>query len=354
MINPVKKRINQEGSFAITIMVIALIFCLAAIFISIRLNTKKDSQIKVVTSEVNYPLLGFSISPKEYTANGLEDYFQRAKQLGGIVTWAGDWGELEKQNSGAGMLFKNYNKYEYLPVMIVTAYSDNGSGGLDPIREITESVKDSYIANIKKYAGDYKPNYIGIGIEVNRIFETSPAQYQDFVKLFDASVDAVHSVSPTTKVFTTFQYERLKGLKGGLFGGANNEQVNDLSLLNDFQKADLLAFTTYPSLVYKLPSEIPDSYYMDIPKYTSKPISVSEMGWPSGQVANGWNSTPELQLEYVERFKTLTKEINLQFAIWSFMYDPESPVPFSSMGLIDSTSGNYRPAYDSYTGINVK
>jgi len=152
-------------------------------------------------------------------------------------------------------------------------------------------------------------------------------------QLFDETYDAVKAASPKTKVFTVFQLERMKGLHGGLWGGADDLAKDEWALLERFPKADLVGFTTYPGLVFKDPADIPADYYAEARAHTTKPVAFTEVGWPSDAAVRGWESSEEEQARFVGRFFELTRELKPEMVIWPFLYDPAIGQPFKSMGL---------------------
>ena len=115
------------------------------------------------------------------------------------------------------------------------------------------------------------------------------------MSLFNQAAIAIHQASPNTQFFTSFQLERLSGLRGGLYGGTNNLHTNNWSLLDDFSAADLLAFTSYPEIIYRTPSEIPLDYYQTIADHTAKPIAFTELGWPAADEAVGITGSKQIQ-----------------------------------------------------------
>jgi hypothetical protein len=177
--------------------------------------------------------------------------------------------------------------------------------------------------------------------------EKSPEDFEKFVRLFAGTYDAVKQKSPDTKVFTIFQLEHVKGLKGGLYGGVNDPAAADWALIDRFPKADLVGFTTYPGLIYKDPSGIPADYYVEIRNHTSKPVAFTEIGWQSEAWPAGWESGDVEQAAFVTRFFELTGSLDKEMAIWSFLYDPAAPKPFDSMGLIKK-DGTVRPSWNAW------
>jgi hypothetical protein len=167
------------------------------------------------------------------------------------------------------------------------------------------------------------------------------------VDLYAEVYDEVKAVSPNTNVFTNFQLEKMKGLRGGLFGGTNDPDKAQWFLLDRF-KQDIVSFSTYPMLIYKSPSEIPSDYYDEkITAHTSKPIAFTEIGWHSDDDIPGWESSGTEQAEFIETFFTLTRNLDMPIAIWSFMFDQDIPDPFKHTGLIHN-DGTAKPAWDAW------
>ncbi|HII16264.1 MAG TPA: hypothetical protein HA362_08230 [Nanoarchaeota archaeon] len=290
-------------------------------------------------------LKGVSLSPKSFRPDDFIGFFAKAKEAGNALLWAGDWGELADTQEGAptvvSALAGNYN---LLPV-IEAQFFTQSTGRL--LRPLDDETKKAYLGSAAAFAEKFKPQYMGFGIEVNMLYEKSPDDFEEFAKLFSEVHDAVKAVSPETKVFTVFQLEKMKGMGGGLFGGRNDASKSQWGLLEKFPKADLAAFTTYPGLVYKSPSEIPADYYSAIKQHTSKDIAFTEIGWHSASSPIGWESNNGEQDEFVKRFFELTKGMGSKITIWSFLYDPDTIEPFNSMGLY-SRGGGKKPAFDAW------
>jgi len=140
----------------------------------------------------------------------------------------------------------------------------------------------------------------------------------------------------------------MRGLGGGLFGGVNDDSRSQLSLLDDFPDADLLAFTTYPCLVFTDPSEIPVDYNTGILEHMDKPVAFTEVGWFREDIP-GWESGPEEQAEFIDRFFELTGDVEPVMVVWSFLYDQSVQRPFDTMGLLDAEEA-HTEAWDAWLG----
>jgi hypothetical protein len=165
----------------------------------------------------------------------------------------------------------------------------------------------------------------------------------DFVALYNEAYDVIKEVSPDTKVFTVLQYELLKGHNFWSLEPADESKTQWWML--DLFKSDAVAFTTYPCLVYRDPSEIPDDYYSEIRDHTFKPIIFSEIGWHSEASPAGWESSEEEQARFITKYHSLTEGFSVEVSVWSFLYDQDTLEPFRSMGLL-RPDGTSRPAWD--------
>ena len=285
-----------------------------------------------------------SLSPRSFQPADFTDFFAKAKQAGSLVSWAGDWQELSSGGSGANTVAALAATYGYLP-MLETQFFTQATGKL--LRPLNEANTQAYIAGAVAMVEKYKLKYLGVGIEVNILAAKSPEDFDDFIRLFQEVYAAVKAKSPDTRVFTIFQLEVMKGLNGGLFGGINDPSKSQWALLDRFPQSDILAFTTYPGLIYGSPSDIPAGYYDEIRTYTNKPVAFSEIGWHSSAAPSGWESSEAEQADFVNLFFERTRGIKPEFLIWSFLYDQAVPAPFHSMGLYRA-DGIAKPAWDAW------
>jgi hypothetical protein len=275
-------------------------------------------------------LKGITLSPRSFQSADFTDFFDKAKQAGVVVSWSGDWNELGNTAGGPTVIMELASTYNYTPLVEVQFFTQS-TGML--LRPLDDSTKEAYKNSTVAFVSKYKVKYLGIGIEVDTLYAKSPADFDAFVQLYSEVYDAVKAKSPNTRVFTIFQLEKLKGLNGGLFGGTNDPANAQWSLLDRFPKSDIIAFTTYPSLIYRDPSEIPLDYYSEIKAHTEKPVAFTEIGWHSEPGPVGWESSEAEQAEFIATFFNSTGDLNKELVIWSFMYDQDTLAPFRSMGL---------------------
>ena len=100
-------------------------------------------------------LKGVSLSPKSFASEDFTDFFEKAKQSGSIVSWAGDWNELSNvQNGGPAVVAGLASKYKYTPLIIAQFFTQS-SGQL--IRPLDDATKQKYKASAVSFAEKYKP-----------------------------------------------------------------------------------------------------------------------------------------------------------------------------------------------------
>lgn len=295
-------------------------------------GSQKNKTTEQAVSSDNY-LRGVSFSPKGSQVSDLLDFYTQATRVANTITWAGKWDELVEKGAPYN-ISKTAKDKGFTPLVLVGTH--NGSISLISNRTLNTETKEIYKNAAVAYVGEFKPPYFIMGIEINRIYDQDPGGFDFFADLFAETVMEIKKSSPNTKAGTVFQLEQIKGLKGGLFGGLNNETNNQWTLLERFPAADVIGFTTYPGLIYKDPSEIPTEYYSEIATKTNKPVIFTEVGWSSGDDSiPGWESTEAEQEQFVTRFFDLTKSLDPKVLIWPLLYDNNFGQPFNNMGLIN-------------------
>ena len=103
-------------------------------------------------------------------------------------------------------------------------------------------IANGHHTNAVEFAEEFTPPYLGLGIEINALYENTPQDFDVFVEFYNEVFDDVKAVSPNTKIFTVFQLEKLKGHTLWSSEPANPEDAQ--WFLIDRFKTDICAFTT--------------------------------------------------------------------------------------------------------------
>lgn len=296
------------------ILLIFVVLISLSLFLFVFMNQNSISELGVT-------LKGFQLSPKSFSASDYNEFISSSKKLGNnVIAWSGSYSELKNKESSPYRVMSLARSNGLTPVVIFQVYEKKEGKIFEDFED------DRYLLD---FVSKYKPEYIGLGIEVNYLYEKNEGEFDKYVVLFDSYHKEIKEISKNTKVFPIFQLEKLKGLQGGLFGGLNDTTKNQWEILDKFKSTDLLAFTTYPTLIYNSPSDIPSGYYEEISKNTSLEYIFSEVGWIRTGDIKGWEGSEIEQAQYIELLgKTGTKGY-----IWSFFYDQDTIKPFRYMGL---------------------
>jgi hypothetical protein len=303
--------------------------------------------------------LGLSSQPSEPTSSSYEKAFAFAGQVGELIMIqrAPPWeefvpgGTLSKSTQEATQrekLLAEENRLDIFLAIDPTDPADRGKlnlpGELQGKTFADETVRQAFIAYVKYMTLNYEPRYLALGVEVNMYFEEQPDDFANFVSLYADAYDAVKSISPETLVFPTFQLEAMENLLSPTGAGP------EWDLLDRFgSKMDLVAFSTYPSFVFKDPESIPANYFSQIQSHTTKPIAIAAAGYSSGPERGGLNQGTEAQqATFLGRLLTEADQLNMAFVVWLAGRDPASPAspPFDlydQMGLLHA-DGSAKPA----------
>ncbi|MCT9096602.1 hypothetical protein [Haloarchaeobius sp. HME9146] len=288
---------------------------------------------------------GVALSPRSYSGDDFTEFFDRASETGTLVRSGGPWAELGNPESGGTAVARLAGEFDYTPVVEVNVFAGS-SGELN--RPLTEETIEENVELARAFAIEHRPAFLGLGVEVDTFYRENPDAFQRYVTLVKVAAQAVKDAVPETTVGVGFQLERLRGLRGGIFGGENDPDDANWELLDVFPSVDVFTFTTFPGMIYTDPADIPDDYYTSVFDRVDRPVGITETGWTAETVVQGWESSEAKQARYVERLFELTADVDLALAIWSFVYDqPGTPTAFETMSL-RRADGSPRPAWDAW------
>jgi len=276
-------------------------------------------------------------------------FFGALAGLGGwagtYVAWTPDGGmpEVVRTQPQVGEQFG----YRTLPIV---GFHQDVDGGMALTVDFTVPAQvAAYTDALVALAREIEPPYLGVGNEVNRLWEQDPAGYEAWRVALPAIADAVRAASPSTQVFATFQYEFLRGA-GALSG---ESRTPEWALLDGVREAlDLVAFTTYPFFDFATPEEIPSDYYREGAERAGLPVAFSEVGWPSAPLAvaprSSFGGTEAEQAGFIARLPELLDGVDLVFVMWVWAYDSPATGPlFESLGL-SQNDGTPKPALEGW------
>jgi hypothetical protein len=270
-------------------------------------------------------LMGVSSQPSRTNEKAYRDAFDVAGQAGEVVLIqrTPPWSEFVPGGSIS-------HKTEQVTLLANLPDNLKGEGFTNP------DIRAAFIAYAKYLALNYKPAYLALGVEVDMIYRgRGDGSFRNFLSLYFEAYDAVKSVSPDTLVFPTFQYEDMLGLLN-----TGSPTLPTWTLVKRFEpKIDMLAVTSYPSLVFDRVSALPLDYYDALKGVIDKPIAFASIGWNSADVASGAPDDGS-QPAYLYRALSAAENLDGRLLIWYLGRDPETVPqgfePLANMGLQDS------------------
>ena len=273
--------------------------------------------------------MGLSSLPTELTEESYEDAFALAGSVGEVILiqrtppWtellAGEISELTEQTTAQELALADKYGLDLFIAIDPMDVSVGRSALADLPDELRgagfedEGIRDAFMAYARYIAQAYQPRYLALGVEVNSYQHEQPEDFERFVVLYHEAYEAVKEISPETLVFPTFQLEELQGLLP-----TDNPYQQQWYLMNRFEpRLDLLAVSSYPSLAYDTPDDIPSSYFAQLSAYTSRPIAITGMGYasdsPDGDDTQ--RSEPDQAL-FLQRTMDVAQQLSMALVVW--------------------------------------
>ena len=278
--------------------------------------------------------MGVSLSPRGHTSNSTDqdwiDHYSGHAPWGRIIAFHSNWRD-DVESAGqvpelALVAMIAANEYGFTPAIGLGWTVEGGEPDLtsesDPQDNSWENqeTRNEYLSMVTELAREYRPPFLFLGNETNSYYRThSTAEWEYWLSEYSECHDAIKAVSANTVIFTTFQYELLKGV--GRYNGwtysADWQPVHDLTQTD---RVDALGFTSYPYFEYDTPPEIPEDYYHEIAEHWSGPVIFTEIGW-LGDQSEPYPGGEEDQAHFISRFFDLSGDLELRCVVWLFLHD---------------------------------
>lgn len=287
------------------------------------------------------PRFGVAMSPASDRDPAFTDFFVEAKQTGRLLLWSGD-ADVLADTLGPADTIGTIAKRNGLAYGVQVGFHREG-------RAFDEAARQKATGDVLGFVERAKPAFLVLGVELDLVEDKDPAFIDAFAPWYAQMYPEIKAISPGTYVFPSFQLENVRGLQGGLLSPIS-KSPEQWALVDRFPQRDLTAFTTYPSLLYNEPLAIPADYYAGLDARFEGPIGFTEVAWHAGASPAGWETSPEEQAEFLERFLADADGIDAKMIVWLHLHDQPraEPLPFQSMGLV-AADGAKRPAYDVWT-----
>ena len=314
-------------------------------------------------------VMGVSSQPGQTSEQAYRDAFDIADQAGEVVLiqrtppWSEfvPGGSISSRTEQLTLLEKDLAEERGLDLFLaIDPTTPNDRSRLANLPEELEEggfanadVRAAFISYAKYLALNYKPAYMALGVEVDMIYRgRGDGSFRNFLSLYFEAYDAVKSVSEETLVFPTFQYEDMLGLLD-----TGSSTLPSWSLVNRFEpKIDVLAVTSYPSLVFGSVSDVPLDYYAALEGLIDKPIAFASVGWNSGQAAAA-DPADSAQVTFLYRVLSAADSLGARLLVWYLGRDPASVPPgfepLAQMGLHDA-EGNPKTVWRIWLSAHAR
>lgn len=299
-----------------------------AVLLILGCKTNHEDSCKVPTQAH-----GFSYSPREFpvTDKYSVEFFEDIERFkDSSVVWKGSWRDDKIDGSDAGMTPERATKladsavqYCFVPVPVFEFRS--GTTNYIQIPELTVNkwsnvqAQSKFVAMLVDYVTKYRPPYVFLGNENDFYYESNPADYAHWIITYNRAYDAIKEVSEGTLVGPVFSYEHISGQ--GLLNGWNGELWEALDQ-HDRDKIDVVGVTVYPFYNFVNPEDVSSTYLNQlVTKIGSKPIVITETGWPAhnnGNLNPQWITTEEAQVTYVKRLQKMTSGKTIPVVNWLY------------------------------------
>lgn len=212
-----------------------------------------------------------------------------------------------------------------------------------------EAVGSAYVAYAEFVVREYRPRWLALAVDLDAVVRARPDDLDAIEAAYRRAYAAVKAIAPETLVFATFQLEDLQGLVPW------SEHLPQWSLVLRFQDVlDLLAVSSYPSLIFPFASDIPDSYYSRLETF-QKPIALVPSGYASAPARDGVTfGTLRGQQQFLQRVLREAEAGGWALIVWLTPDDPGfATAPpfdlFARMGL-RAAGGAEKPAWGAWAG----
>lgn len=185
------------------------------------------------------------------------------------------------------------------------------------LRLNSAQVKKAYLNYARRAVEYFKPDYLAIAIEANELFDNNPGMWDDFAELYTETYRKLKAEYPTLPVFFTASLHNVVNPERG--DPAKTWSKLEALWLN----ADIAGASFYPFLQRPLDLANPFSALQQLKAHTSKPIAISESGYPGKPpVISALKSLPatdDIQKNVYYGMLSLAASQNYEFVIlWTY------------------------------------
>lgn len=215
-------------------------------------------------------------------------------------------------------------------------------------------VKEAYLNFARREIEAYHPKYLGVGIEVNELYDNTPALWDGYVNLHKYVYAELKKDYPELPIAATMTLHRLLSAKQG----GDQDQLDVMKSFLEY--SDFAGISYYPFIGNFHDFDNPTEQFDWVKDFVGgKPIAITEIAYPGEPIAWGgevrYPANPEDQKRFVETLLEAANRDDYLFVIywahrdwdarWERVKDQldEMWTAWRDIGLLDG-EGNARPA----------
>jgi hypothetical protein len=304
--------------------------------------------------------VGIALTPAHFprhSGKDVEDMFRLGQKVGNVAVFIYQWGQPDFKSVAAKTMKAAVNA-NLTPVLALSPTRMEGMRGeYDVPAKVRSSAGKNLSFGNKKVFEPYMadaldlarlhPPYLCLATEINLLAFKDIKQYIAFAGVYKKLYTEVKKISPSTKVCVSFQWDFLYTMDTKEPG-----KIKEHSKLIDIfrPELDLVAFTSYPFILYSSPDKIPGNYYTKIYDHIqrSDEVMFMEIGWPSTG-----KGSEDSQVQFIRMLPSLMANVRPRVVAWSLLHD------VSGSGLTDELGhtgllhgdGRAKPAFDEFLAI---
>jgi len=243
--------------------------------------------------------MGFTPWPYDLTEKALDDTYSFinknatiiAHHLDGGVPWPealknralpasviSDWKKRQSKTGDHLKVFLSITPLNFGRNGLASYWSKNGDN--QPLPEDWKrkslndpQVKKAFLNYALRAVESFKPSYLAIGIESNIMITKEPNKWPEYIDLNAYIYQGIKAKYPDLPVFSTVQYEHLRGIEGD---SKPNVHLQKPAVEKLMKHSDYLALSTYRyGLVH--PNPPTEDYFKEALSF-GKPVAIAEAG----------------------------------------------------------------------------
>jgi hypothetical protein len=275
--------------------------------------------------------LGVGLTPAHFPHQSGDDVaamYQEAAHLGSVAVLNFSWNDPSLGRVSEQML-QLAEQYNLRPIVQLDILQPGGfalapPSGLANSQHFDKPFVDAYLSTVRQLA-EQQPPYLAVATDINRLLAQGTDRLVEFAQVYKRIYQAAKRISPSTKVFVTFNYDIFRNA-----AAEHNVPLSALRQLVDPFRPDLdvLALSSVPSDRFNDPRTLPAGYYQGIDELRSGEPVFLQIGWPS---AAGGEAGQDA---FIDRLPTLLGSLHPSTVIWPILHDIASgPSLVASLGL---------------------